>query len=103
MAVLSSAAGLGSAHAESTLYVTVYFPESSSDYVAFRFTIPVLLHMVASFIFGLGITSRLRAAVNGEGPLAYRDWWFFIAAVVLHSVFNVTVVVLELFTDTLPV
>ncbi len=99
--VLAGAAGLGFALAESTLYVTLYFPDLSSDYVVFRFTVPVLVHVTASFIFGLGITARLRSAVN-DGPLVYKDWWFFGTAAALHGAYNIVATILELFTDVVP-
>ena len=98
-AALASGAGAAFGLIESALYVSVYVEDPTPEYVAFRFTVPVALHVVASFIFGLGITPRLRASVAGTVPLLSGSWPFFVAAVVLHSGYNITVTVLEIFTE----
>ena len=100
-AALASGAGAAFGLIESALYVNVYVADPTPEYVAFRFTGPVAMHVVASFIFGLGITPRLRASIAGTVPFLSGSWPFFVAAVVLHSGYNITVTVLELFTEAL--
>ena len=98
---LASGAGGAFGLVESALYVNVYIDDPTPEYVAFRYTVPVALHIVASFIFGLGITPRLRASVAGTVPFLSGSWPFFVAAVVLHSGYNITVTVLDIFTEVL--
>ncbi len=100
-AALAAGAGAAFGLVESALYVTVYVADPTPEYVAFRFTVPVALHVAASFIFGLGITPRLRASVAGTVPFLSGSWPFFAAAVVLHSGYNITVTVLDIFTEAL--
>ena len=93
---LSALAGAGFGFIESTVYVTVYVQDPSPAYIAFRYTVPVLLHTVASFIFGLGINQRLKASLWGEVPFLSGNWPYFVAAMALHSVYNISVTILEI-------
>ena len=81
---------------ESLVYVFVYFRDLPPSFALFRFTVPLLLHMVASFILGFGINQRLLASVRGEVPLLLGSRRFFVAAILLHAAYNVTVTVLDL-------
>jgi RsiW-degrading membrane proteinase PrsW (M82 family) len=95
-AILSAVAGLCFALIESLLYVELYFPEGSSDYVLFRFTVPVALHIIASFVVGLGLSRSLIDWAAGRAPLSKSTRNFYIAGASIHAVYNTTAVVLSL-------
>jgi len=92
-ALLSALAGLVFGLIENVIYLNVYFPDHSHQLVVFRYTAGLALHTVASFIVGLGINQKLIAAAKGEIPLFAANKRFFITAMVLHSVYNISVVV----------
>lgn len=92
---LSALGGLAFGLIESLVYVTVYVDDPSPAYTVFRFTVPVGLHVIASFIFGLGIDRRLIIWARGEMPLKATGWRFFVAAIALHSLYNITATVVE--------
>ena len=93
-ATLSAIAGIAFGLVESTIYVTVYAPEHSQAYLLFRFTVPVMLHAVASFVFGMGINRQLLLPLTGSGSFRASNWVFFLCAIVIHSSYNVVVTVL---------
>jgi hypothetical protein len=95
-ALLTALAGMTFALIESTIYMKVYFPEHTQDDLVFRYTVPVLIHTLASFIFGLGLNQQLVASLRRGGPFLASNWGFFLAAIVVHSVYNITVTVLEM-------
>jgi len=91
---LAAISGLSFGIIESAIYVNVYFPEHSSQLVVYRFTVPLLMHTMTSFIVGFGINQRLLASVRGEIPLLAGNRRFFITGIVLHALFNITATVL---------
>jgi RsiW-degrading membrane proteinase PrsW (M82 family) len=93
---LAAMAGAGFGAIESTVYVTVYVENPTPEFIAFRYTVPVLLHTVASFIFGFGINQRLKASMWGEVPFLSGNWPYFVAAIALHSAYNISVTALGL-------
>lgn len=93
---LAAIAGAGFGIIESTVYVTVYVEDPSPEFIAFRYTVPVLLHTVASFIFGFGINQRLKASLWGKVPFLSGNWPYFVAAMALHSVYNISATALSL-------
>ena len=92
-ALLAALAGLGFALVENEIYLRVYFPEHSHEMVLIRYTASLSLHVVASFIFGLGINQKLIAAVKGEIPMFSANKRFFITAMGLHAAYNIVVVI----------
>ena len=52
------------------------------------------MHAAASFTVGLGINRRVLAWATGEAPLPKSSRTVYIAAVLLHAVYNTTVFVL---------
>lgn len=90
-AIYGAFAGLAFGLVESLIYVTVYYSNPTQHEVLIRFTIPVFLHIVASFIFAFGITRQLPRAISGGGALPAGSWVFFLIAIVLHSSYNVLV------------
>lgn len=95
IATLAAISGLCFGLIESYFYTTYYYPEGGAAYELFRFTVPVTMHGLASFIVGLGLSRGIIdwAAGRGEFPKATRN--FYIAAVLLHAIYNTTVVALD--------
>lgn len=96
IALLTALAGLCFGLIESYIYVTFYNPDGGSDYVLFRFTVPVLMHVVASFIVGLGLSRSVIDWASGRAPFPKRTRNFYFAAAGLHAVYNTTAVILVL-------
>jgi RsiW-degrading membrane proteinase PrsW (M82 family) len=94
-AMLAALAGLTFGLIESFIYVKVYFPELGSDYALFRFTVPVLMHAVASAIVGYGLNRSLIDWAAGRAPFPKQTRDFYFAAVALHAVYNLVAVILE--------
>ena len=53
---------------ESYIYVTLYVPDEGSDYVLFRFTVPILLHVTGSTMVGYGLTRTVIDWAHGAPP-----------------------------------
>jgi RsiW-degrading membrane proteinase PrsW (M82 family) len=95
-AVLAALGGLTFGLIESLIYVKIYFPDEGSDYVLFRFTVPVLMHTVASFIVGYGLSRTVIDWAAGRAPLPKLTRNFYFAAVALHLTYNIVAVILSL-------
>jgi len=95
-AVLAALAGLSFGVIEALGYVTLYVSDPPGWFVLYRFTIPLLLHTTASFIVGLGINQRLLDWARGRSPLPKASRNFFLAAVILHGLFNAVATALAL-------
>jgi len=93
-ALLAALAGCAFGLVENVIYLKLYFPEHSHEMVLVRFTGSLTLHIVASFVFGLGINQKLMAAIKGEIPIFSTNKRFFITAMALHSAYNISVVAL---------
>jgi RsiW-degrading membrane proteinase PrsW (M82 family) len=94
-AMLAALAGLTFGLIESFIYVELYFPEYGSDYALFRFTVPVLMHVLASSIVGYGLSRSIIDWAAGRTlfPKVTRNFYF--AAVALHAIYNTSAVILE--------
>lgn len=88
-ALLGALAGLSFGLVESTIYMTVYFPDHTQEELVIRYTVPVMLHVIASFIYGLGINQELLASIKRGGPFHFSNWFFFLSAIVIHGVYNI--------------
>lgn len=95
-AYLAALGGLSFGVVESIVYLTAYFPEPAQALVLYRFTVPLFLHSLASFIVGFGINQRLLASVRGEVPFLAGNWKFFIVGITLHSLYNIAATVAHL-------
>ena len=95
-AVLAALAGLSFAVVESLIYVTLYFPEGSDDFVLFRFTVPLALHVSASFLVGLGLDRGALDWAAGRARFPKRTRNFYVAGVLVHAVYNTLAVILTL-------
>lgn len=88
-AALSGLAGLVFGILENILYFEVYIPDASRELVIWRYTAGLALHTTTSFIVGFGINQKLVAAMKGEIPFLSANKRFFIAAMAIHSAYNV--------------
>jgi RsiW-degrading membrane proteinase PrsW (M82 family) len=95
-ALLCGLAGLAFGLIESLIYVKVYFPDKGSDFVLFRFTVTPALHVVASFLVGLGLSRAVIDWAAGRTGLPKRTRNYYFAGAGLHFVYNVVAVALEL-------
>jgi RsiW-degrading membrane proteinase PrsW (M82 family) len=95
-ALLTGMSGLTFGLIESFVYVKLYFPDHGDDFVLYRFTVPVLVHFIASFIVGMGLSRGLIDWAAGRSKVPTQTRTFFLAAVSLHAVYNITAVVLSL-------
>jgi RsiW-degrading membrane proteinase PrsW (M82 family) len=95
-ATLAAISGLCFGLIESYVYVTWYYPEGDSSFILFRFTVPVVMHMVASFLVGFGLNRHLIDWANGRASFPKVTRNFYIAAVLLHAAYNTSVIALDL-------
>ncbi len=94
-ALLAALGGLSFAVVENIIYLQFYFPEHTQTLVIFRYSACLTMHVVCSFILGFGINQKLLASVRGEVPLLKGNKKFFIIPMILHSLFNIVVVLFE--------
>ncbi len=92
-AVLAALGGLSFAVVENIFYLEVYYPEHDRSLLLFRYTWTLGMHVAASFIVGLGVNERLLRSVRGEIPFLSGNWRFFVIPMILHSLFNIVMVV----------
>lgn len=90
--------GIAFALVESTVYMNVYFRDHTQSDLVFRYTVPVAIHALASFVFGLGICREAFVPRTASGRPPWAQWGFFAAAMGIHSVYNITVTVLGIVT-----
>ena len=95
-AALCAGAGLVFGLIESALYVLAYADEAPDWFPLFRFTVPVALHMAASFTVGLGLDYRVAEWVNRGTKLPKRTRNFYLLGVAMHAIYNTTAVILSL-------
>ena len=95
IAFLVALSGLCFGLLESTVYVTLYVSDPSRAFFVYRFTVTILVHVVASFTAGLGVNAGLIAWAKGEGPFPRASRWAFGAAIALHALYNTTAAVLS--------
>ncbi|MEX0801618.1 MAG: PrsW family glutamic-type intramembrane protease [Dehalococcoidia bacterium] len=95
-AFLAACGGLSFAVIEGLVYVNVYVSDPPGWFVTYRFTVPLAMHTLASFIVGVGIGPGLLAWVRDGSPLPKSTRNLYIAAMVLHGVFNAVALALSL-------
>jgi hypothetical protein len=91
---LAAISGLTFGLIESLVYVTFYFPEGGSDFVAYRFSVPVAMHALASFIVGMGLSRGVIDWAAGRSAFPKTTRNYYIAGVLLHALYNITAVIL---------
>ncbi len=95
-ALLTAISGLSFGVIEAVTYVTLYVSDPSDLFVAYRFTLPLVLHTTSSFIVGLGLNQRLLDWAQGRAPLPKASRNLFIAAASLHGLYNTVAMALWL-------
>jgi len=95
-AILSALSGLIFGIIESLVYVTVYVDDPSDEFIAYRFSVTLGLHAVASYLVGLGINQQILDWAAGRSKLPRASRNFYIAAVVLHGAYNTIAVIFSL-------
>lgn len=95
-AILCALSGLVFGVIESFVYVTLYVEDPSDEFVVFRFSVPLGLHTVCSYLVGLGLNQRVIDWAAGRSPLPRASRNFYIAAVVIHGAYNMIAVILSL-------
>ena len=94
-ALLAAVGGLSFAIIENIVYLQFYFPEHTQTLVVFRYSACLTTHVVCSFILGFGINQKLLASVRGEIPLLKGNKKFFFIPMIIHSLFNIMVMLFE--------
>jgi len=95
--ICALASGLMFAVVENVVYLNVYIPDPSAGLIQWRWTICVLLHSGCSTVAGIGawrIWSRFQHHQRAPHLADGASW--FVAAIVLHGLYNATVTLLEL-------
>lgn len=93
-ASITALGGLGFGVVENLVYLYIYVPQHTTAFVAFRFTAPLLMHITASFVVGMGLNRRFIDSMQGKEPFLAGSWPFFLGGIVLHAAYNITVAVL---------
>jgi RsiW-degrading membrane proteinase PrsW (M82 family) len=94
-ALLAALGGLSFAVIENLIYLQIYYPEHTRALVVMRYSAGLPMHNHTSIILGFGINRRLLASIKGEIPFLQGNAKYFIIPMVLHSLYNITVVILE--------
>jgi RsiW-degrading membrane proteinase PrsW (M82 family) len=94
-AILCALSGLVFGIIESFVYVTVYVDNPSDEFIIFRFSVPLGLHAMASYLVGLGLNQRVIDWAAGRSKLPRASRNYYIAAVVLHGLYNTIAVILS--------
>ena len=81
---------------ENGLYIFVYASKLDGGYWLFRVTVCTAVHLVATGIFGAGL-AKMWQHIKEKGGHFDIDVCFnyFVAASILHGLYNLTVVILE--------
>ena len=95
-ASLAALGGIVFALIENQVYLNIYIRDPSPEVILFRYTACIGVHAACSFIFGLGINRKLLDSIRGETRFLSCGKRFFFSAMALHSLFNITVTVLQL-------
>ena len=93
--ILGGLAGLTFGIVESLAYVWGA-GDPSGTFVAYRFTLPLILHSTCSFLVGLGVVHSVVSWANGENPLPRSSRNLYIAAVAIHATFNTLAIALTI-------
>ena len=81
---------------ENLLYVHLYHTEGGTDFVVFRYTVCTALHVVATTVLAVGLAKLWRRMhTEGIGFDIDRCMWYYVAAIAIHSAYNITVTILS--------
>jgi len=82
---------------ENLLYTHVHHPEGGWDYIAWRYGVCTSMHVVASAVMGYGLARAWQhIQTTGKKFSIEKCLWYYVAAGIIHGVYNGTVTVLEL-------
>lgn len=95
-ALLCAIGGLVFGLVESWVYVNVYVEDPTDSFIRFRYTVPVAMHVFASFVFGLGVNRSIIDWAKGHGRIAGSTKRAYIAAALIHGLYNLTAIVLAI-------
>jgi RsiW-degrading membrane proteinase PrsW (M82 family) len=79
---------------ESLIYVELYYPDGNDAFVLFRFTVTPVMHAIASFIVGYGLSKSLIDWANGKTSLPKRTRNGYLVGIALHATYNTSTVIL---------
>lgn len=94
VAILCALGGLVFGLIESWVYVNVYVDDPTDSFIRFRYTVPVAMHVVCSFVYGFGVNRSIIDWANGRGRFAGSTRRAYISAVVIHGTYNLMAIVL---------
>ena len=94
VAVLCALGGLVFGLIESWVYVNVYVDDPTDSFIRFRYTVPVAMHVICSFVYGFGVNRGIIDWANGRGRFAGTSKRAYLSAVVIHGSYNLTAIVL---------
>jgi RsiW-degrading membrane proteinase PrsW (M82 family) len=93
-ALLCAIGGLVFGLVESWVYVNVYVDNPTDSFIRFRYTVPVAMHVICSFVFGLGVNRSIIDWAKGHGQIERSTKRAYIAAALIHGLYNLTAIVL---------
>ena len=94
IALLAALSGITFGLIESFVYVNLYYPEGGSDFATFRYTVPVVMHGLASLVVGLGLNRGLVEWSAGRARLPNSTRNAYLTGVALHAFYNIGVTIL---------
>ena len=94
IAVLCALGGLVFGLVESWVYVNVYVDDATDTFIRFRYTVPVAMHVLSSFVYGWGVNRSVIDWAAGRGRIAKSTRRAYIAAAVIHGTYNLMAIVL---------
>jgi hypothetical protein len=95
VALLCALGGLVFGLVESWVYVNVYVEDPTETFIRFRYTVPVAMHVICSFVYGLGVNRSIIDWATGRGRVAKSTRRAYIAAAVIHGSYNLMAIVLS--------
>jgi RsiW-degrading membrane proteinase PrsW (M82 family) len=95
IAVLCALGGLVFGLVESWVYVNVYVEDPTDSFTRFRYTVPVAMHVICSFVYGWGVNRSIIDWAAGKGRIASRTKRGYISAVIIHGMYNFMAIVLS--------
>ena len=81
---------------ENIVYVNLYHPTGGWNFVMWRYTICTALHVTASTVFAVGLAKMWRhiKQTGGRFDIDYI-FRYYVAAVVIHAVYNTSMLIAE--------
>ena len=95
VAVLCALGGLVFGLIESWVYVNVYVDDPTEAFIRFRYTVPVAMHVICSFVYGWGVNRSIIDWATGHGKVARSTRRAYIGAVLIHGAYNLMVIALS--------